>query len=430
MKPSPENPLPVRPVPTPTWIAIGAILLLGFLHFWVRTMPVRFATTDDLAFQAEADRGHGADYMTEAAHTQARFYYATPIFHRALLALYEVPSPWLFSLWRAAGFYLQIGLAAWLVARVLGHAVHGAAVALLLTGVLHLPPTFYLVLSYPFNWIGGSALLAALLCHHAYLQQRRLWPGIMAAGLYLLACLMHELFVLFLPTFVALSLHSSRGGWRGLIRANLGPAVVAGSYLLVYFAFAREYPTSYEGTRLSADFTAAGKILVRQMAGITPGFELLVNRPPAGTPGPLLRPLAEIGLTLRQLPMTDLWLGLGQALVLTWVLARCLRHASPGARHWPWLLAWAVVLNLPVAFSEKYQTFIFHREYPYAYGFYSYLCAGMAGVGAVAWLGGRPTTPGERRVWVGAFAAAAVIFCVSAQASNHRILHLLLQRFN
>jgi hypothetical protein len=241
---------------------------------------------------------------------------------------------------------------------------------------------------------------------------------------------MQDFFVLFLPAFVALSLLNPRRGWLGLARANLGPLLVAVAYVATYGIFAREFPTAYEGTHFSADFIAAGKILLRQMVGITPGFELLVNRPPAETAGPLFRSLPEIGRTLGDVPRPALLLGLGQALGLTWVLGRCLRHTSPVARYWPWLVAFAVALNLPVAFSEKYQVFIFHREYPYVYGFYSFLCLALAVISAVAWLGQRPCGPAGRRLLLGVIGGVSVVLCISAQASNHRILQLLLQRFN
>jgi hypothetical protein len=421
-----------RPASIPTWgwWTISLILLLSFVQFWVSTMPVRFACSDDTSSQAAIDERLSDSQLIEYARDQGRFFFATPVFQQAARAPYALHRPWLFSLCRTTALFLQISLAAILAARLLGNATCGAWLALFLTATLHLPLTFYPILSFPNLWIGGSAVLGALLCQHAHVHNPKFWTGCLASALYLTACLMQDYFVVFLPAFVALSLLGPHRKLSGLARINTGPLVVAAAYAIVYAGFVRLHPSIYDGTRLSTNVVTAAKVLFRQMMGIAPGFELLVNRPPPGTTGPLFRSAGEIRATLAQTPLLGLVLGCLQAISLTWVSARSLHHPAPAARHWPWLVALAILLNAPIAFSVKYQTFIFHREYPYVYAFYSSVCLGFAFIGLWIWSGRWSDSPGRRLSLVGLHGCVMLTLCISAQASNHRVLEILLKSFN
>lgn len=392
-------------------------------------MPVRFANSDDVAFQAVASRGDRAEYLAGNARHQGRFYFVTPVFDQVLLPLYDVPQAWLFSLLRTLAFSAQVGLATWLAARVMQSAVFGIMVALMLVGTLHIPPTFFLLLSFPPGWIGFCALLGALHCHYSYLSRPGMLNGLMTGILYLLAALMHEVFVVFLPMFFALSLLQQKSDWRRQLRLNTGPLTVAVGYAAAYLLFAWQFPSAYAGTRFSPDFIAAAKVVLRQLIGVTPGFELFVNRPPAETAGPLFRGSADILATMAAVPWPEILLGLGTAFALILAFNHCLRAAPPRARYWPWALGFACLANLPVAFSVKYQVFIFHREYPYAYAYYSFYLLCVAAGGALVCVGRRVSGGIGRRVLVSGFGLVAIALCYSALASNRRVLQLLLQKY-
>jgi hypothetical protein len=90
------------------------------------------------------------------------------------------------------------------------------------------------------------------------------------------------------------------------------------------------------------------------------------------------------------------------------------------------LLVAAIGLNLPIAFAEKYQVFIYHRQFPYEYAFHaSCLLAGAIVVLIGAW----PASRRRRWVVVGAGIAAGAA-CFSAQASNRHVLAELHRAFN
>ena len=418
--------------PLPRSVQIGLLLVLAasFLHFWIHTSPVRLATSDDVAFQEVADQSQAADYLAVNARGQARFFYSTPIYRYALFSPYEVRNAWTFGLLRAVGYFAQIGLVAWLAARVMQSATFGAIVALLLVGTLHLPLTFYLVLSFPPSWIGFSALLGALHCHHTYLRRPAGWSGLMTGGLFLLAVLMHDVFIIFLPVFFALAWLQRKTGLPSLVRWNVGPATVAVAYVGVHRYFAREFPSAYAGTQFSPDFVVAAKVLVRQLIGVTPGFELLVNRVPADTTGPLFRDLPAIRETLGTLAWADGLLALVTALALAGALNFCLCAPLPRARLWPWALGCACLANLPIALSAKYQVFILHREYPYGYAWFSFCFLGLASAGALIHFGQRLPAGRLRRWFSTGICAGVFLLCLSALASNHRVLQILRERYN
>lgn len=414
----------------PAWIGLLVVLAWSFLHFWVQSTPVRLATTDDVRFQQIASRGGGAAYTTDIAGNEGRFLYATPIYRFALFGPYQLSDPWCFSLLRAAGFYVQLGLAAWLAARVLQSAAFGALVALLLAGTLHIPDTFFLLLSFPPSWLGFSALLGALHCHLTHARQRSWASGLLTGVLYLLAALMHDVFIIFLPLFVALSLLQGRPRWLDLPRLNLIPGIVALAYVAVHRGFAREFPSAYEGTQLSLNFVVAAKVLLRQLVGIVPGFELLVQRLPANTAGPLFRETPAVFQTLGALSWSHWLLAFATAGALTVVFRQCLREPSLRPGLWPWALAFACLPNLPIAFSVKYQVFILHREYPYGYAYLSFYFLVVALAAALLWLGRCLPAGRAPLALTVAFAGTSLAMCLSALAANQRVLQVLLEKYN
>lgn len=419
------------PLPRAAWTCVLLLLAASFLSFWFQTTPVRLATSDDVLFQKIARQGYAAEYLATIAREQGRFLYCTPLYRFALFSPYTVTTPWVFGLLRTVACYAQITLAATLAARVMQSAPFGALVALLLASLLHLPDTFFLVLSFPPAWIGFSALLGALHSHLSYLRRPGIVSGLLTGILYLLAALMHDVFVVFLPLFAVMSwLQEKPRMWRTLGQTVL-PVAVALTYLLVHRGFAREFPSAYEGTQFSLDPVVAAKVLLRQMIGIIPGFELVVHRLPAGTTGPLFRSLPAIAQTVGALPGRYWLLALGTAGVITWLYWECLRSPMPRTRLWPWALSIACLANLPIAFSVKYQVFILHREFPYGYACLSFYFAGVAAAAALVWLGRCLPEGGRARCLLSfAFGGTALALGLSALASNHRILQILLEKYN
>ncbi len=413
-----------------TWVILAVIFALGFVHFWVRSTPVRLANTDDVVHQRLTDENRVAQWTIDNAHSQGRFYFTTPQIAGSLTALYEVRNPWLFSLLRATALFVQIGLAGWLLARVARSPAWGAALAFFIMGTLHVPQTFYPILSFPAHWIGFCAVLAALHIHYTHLHRPGLLTGIATGALFLQGCLLSEIFVLFLPLFLSLSLLQPNPGWWHRLRANLAPLATAAGYVAVYLLFSRQFSPTYEGTRFSADLSLAGQVVLRQMVGITPGFELLVRRLPAETSGPIFRELAEVVQTVTLIPWQDLLLGLVEAFTLTGLLLHCSRHLPPLIRCWPWGLGFAAFLNLPIAFSEKYQVFILHREFPYVYAFYSFFFLSLAIIAVAAFGVRRLSRAGHWMMAAGLLGLTTTALCLSALASNHRVLQILRQRFN
>jgi hypothetical protein len=416
--------------PRRTWIILTAVFALGFVHFWIRSTPVRLANTDDAVHQRLTDENGVAQWTIDNARSQGRFYFATPLVAGSLNVLYEIRNPWLFSLLRTMALFLQIGLAGWLLARVAHSPAWGAALSLFIMGTLHVPQTFYPILSFPGHWIGFCAVLAALHLHYTYLHRPGLLTGIATGALLLQGCLMGEIFVLFLPLFLSLSLLQPNPNWRHRLQANLAPLVTATGYVAVYLLFSRQFPSTYDGTRFSADLSLAGQVVLRQMIGIAPGFELLVRRQPAETGGPLFRELSEIVQTVTLIPWQDLLLALVEAFSLTGLLLHCSRHLPPLIHRWPWALCFAAFLNLPIAFSVKYQVFILHREFPYVYAFYSFFFLSLTVIAGASFGIRRLSRTGHRMLSAGLLGLLITTLCLSAMASNHRVLQILMQKFN
>jgi len=418
---------PVNSLPGYAWVAMGLVLLLSFGHFWWRTTPVRLANPDDVAFQSVVTAGDAKPYMVGNALSQGRFYFATPFYRHLLLSPYSIEAPWAFGLFRAVLFFTQAGLLGCLAGRVLRNGFVGVAITLLIVASLHLPRTFFPILSYPAMGVGFSAALAALHCHLSHVRTHRPWPGVGAAVLFLFSCLCLELFVVLLPLFVAISLDASDRKYASVFRVNMGVLVAAAAYVVVYLGFAREFPSTYVGTRFSFDPLAGLGVLIRQVVGVIPGFELAVNRPPSGSSGPLFRPLADIVTTFGRTPKGDFALGVVQAVAITWLVTFGTRWRGLAARYWAYPLGFAFMVNIPIALSEKHQVFMFHREYPYIYGFYSFCLLSWALVAFVAWCSGKS---GPIRQWsLGAFGIVVLSFCLAAKSSNIYVLAQLAETY-
>jgi hypothetical protein len=406
-------------------VLFAVVMGWSFVSFWARTVPVRLANPDDVDFQQLVDAGQLAADSTAKALHQGRFYPATPLFPPLLTLPYSIREPWTFSLLRAVAFFLQAGLTGALIGRVARSAAAGAATSLLIVVTLHFPPTFYPVLSYPPAGLGFIAILVAL---HAHLTAARggaaPWRALAGVAL-LVACLCLDLYIVLLPGFAVLSYLAGARTWRSLAREQFVIGATALAYLIAYAWFAHVHPSHYQGTRLSLTPGPAGGVLLRQFIGILPGFELVVNRIAECAVGPLFRPATEVVALLRANTLADAALSAGAGLACARLLTGVgpWRAARAGAAL---LLAAAIGLNLPIAFAEKYQVFIYHRQFPYEYAFHaSCLLAGAV----VVLLGG--VHAARRRRWLacgtGLAAAAA---CFSAQASNRHVLASLQQTYN
>lgn len=418
---------PGNSLPGYAWVAVGLVLLLSFGHFWWQTTPVRLANPDDLAFQQVVTAGGAESYMVGNALSQGRFYFGTPLYHHLLLSPYALEAPWAFGLFRAVLFFLQAGLLGWLGGRMLRNGFVGVAITLLVVASLHLPRTFFPVLSYPAMGLGFSALLGALHCHLSYVRSHRHWSGACAAILFLFSCLSLELFVVLVPLFLAMSLDAGGRSYGSMLRDNMGVLIAAAAYCVVYLGFVWEFPSTYSGTRLSFDPVAGLGVLIRQVVGVVPGFELAVNRLQPGSNSDLFRPTAEIAMALGHTPPMDFVLGTAQAVAIVWLVVLGTQSRVVPARYWVSLVGFAFVVNVPIAVSAKYQVFIFHRQYPYIYGFYSFCLLSWALVALVAWCAGRS---GRIRQWsLAIFGVTVLSFCLTAKSSNSQVLAELAETY-
>lgn len=406
---------------------LGLIFAACFVQFWHHTTPVRLATSDDVVFQQIVDASDVDAYLTQNALDQGRFYFATPLLMQLFALAYRLESPAAFSFLRAAVFFTQIGLAGWLLARVTRSATWGSTLALGLASLMHLPLTFFPVLSCLPMACGFAAVLLALHFHLTQLDQPSWWAGLLAGVFCLTACLTQEIFVLFLPLFFVLSWTRGHRPWS---RVNLTPAVAVAGFLVVYVLFARIYPSTYGGTQLSFNLPAVGQVLSRQLFGVAPGFELILQRPLTGEFVPWLRPGAQIAGILMAIRWPDLLLAVAEAAALLALLVHASRQAVPCARMVSWAVAFAVLINLPVAFSVKYQVFLMQRTFPYMYAFHALFFLAVAGLGLVVM--------GLRLPWVrlhlpgvGVLLGIGLLaLCVSAAASNRHTLQILAGMYN
>lgn len=411
----------------PAWIGLAVLLVLSFLLFWVRTTPVRLANTDDAAIQGIAHNGSLEQYVVDNAVAQGRFYYALPGLGRITTGFYQIDRPWLFSLVRALAFYAQVGLAAWLVARLAGHAAWGVALGLLITSTLHIPQTFFPLLSFPGFWVGFGAILTGLHFQLSHVERPRAWVGGLAGLCLLFACLMHDSFVFFFPLFPAIGWARRSPRW---LRDSLPAFTALLAYVATYLLFARLHPSQYDGTQVATNLPAALGVLGRQMVGVLPGVELFLQRQQGTEPAPLLHAWPEIARAAAATPWLDLLLALANAATLTWLLARCSRPTPALARAWPLALGFAVALNVPIAFTAKYQVFIFQRTFPYVYAFYSYFFIILAVTGLLALAGRWRAVEQRPRLALAALGLVLAAACSSAAVANYRTLQSLARTYN
>ena len=107
--------LPTRPAESAVplsrsaWVGLSLLFALCFAHFWVRTLPVRLANTDDVAFQQLVDDEQVAFFTDQNAREQGRFYFASPVFSPVFALPYQVHTAWLYSLLRTAALFIQTG---------------------------------------------------------------------------------------------------------------------------------------------------------------------------------------------------------------------------------------------------------------------------------------------------------------------------------
>lgn len=416
----------------PKWLStlLWINVLWAFVVFTSTTASVRFGCVDDVTNDELVKSGRLAEVMIGASAAQGRFYHAVPC-HLWPYRLYHVDSPAVFSTVRALLFFAEIGLAGWLCGRIAHSATVGWLAVLFGLGALHLPTTFFAVLSYPTMAIGFSSLLASLHFHLNHLRRGSAASAVCSAVLFLHACFYLEIFVLYLPLFLALSWHAGHRSPRRLLRSALGAVVTAIAYLAVYRLFTQLHPSSYGGTRVAVNVPTALNALFRLTASVIPGFELLVHRTFPSGGGSLFKTMAEIREAFADAPFSHYLLALLQGTALAGLMKHAI--AVAGRTRLTLMVAGACVLlpNLPVCLTERYQVWAYHREFPYIYSFYGY-CA-LAGLLAFVVNGiaakTRAAIP-STRVAAAAVFAAGLGALVSAKASNAHTLKLLRQWHN
>ena len=421
-------------VDTWTWarwhtLIVVAAFVVTALCFVLAPVRVRLANSDDQVRQRLMETGGVGPHFVEEARTQGRFYFATPVY-LIPWEIYRLPSGWTFSTVRALGFLSGVALLGLLCAQQTGNRALGALVALVTSAALHLPATFYPVLSYPPMAIGLVALLGGLLAQRAHARNHGFLAGLGSGMGLLIACLMCEMFVVFLPVFCTVAYGSGRDG-RRRISAALPALTAATAYLAVYGLFALRFPSTYDGTHVSLDLAAAANALFRQTFGAVPGFELMALRSPPGTAtGAFWRPASQLGELVRAVPGWA-WLVVLVQATATAVLARAALRRS-AASGWTLAVAAACVLlpNLPISLTPRYQVFAHHRMYPYVYSFYAY-CAMMA-LAVLLWhrLFAPSAQPRSRRAGVAGLLLLSGAAYASAQTANHHTFGLLYRWYN
>lgn len=399
-----------------------ACFVLTFVAFVHQTAPVRLAHFDDANASQLIQRNEMVGAMVPGAQLQGRFYLAAPG-HFWPYEIYRIDSPLGFATLRAALFFAEIGLLGWLCGRVSRNAAAGWMVALLGAAALHLPPTFFAVLSYPTMAVGFISLLAGLHLHLSYLRRGSALCALFSGLLLLHAGLFLDLFMVFLPVFFALSWHEGRRSLRSLARSLTGPLAAASAYLAAYSLFAVVHPSTYAGTTWSLDLGAATTSLTRQTLSVIPGYELLAHRTyPAGS-GPLLKSAGEVRAVLAATPAWAWGLAFLQGLSLWTLVVHATRGRTVSLRVMAVALACALLVNLPMSLTERYQIWAYRREFPYIYSFYAYAALTAFFVFAAQHLLARSAR--LRPAFSLGFTAVGLALFISASASNAHTLNLL-----
>jgi hypothetical protein len=404
-------------------VLVLAATLAVFVH---DTQSVRHGNVDDVANDHLVRTGGLEAHTTAAAEIQGRFYLTTPL-HLWPYRLYEIDSPLLFSAARGVLFFAQIGLAGWLCARLARSAAVGGLAVLGGVAALHLPATFFAVLSYPTMAVGFCSLLASLHLHLSHLRRPSPVAALLSGLLLLHACLYLEVFVVYLPLYPALSWQHGYSTVRTSLRSAAAPLAAVVGYLAVYACFTRLHPADYGGTRLGLDPGASLNALARLSFSVIPGCELLVHRTHPAGGGDLLKSGGEVLAALAGTPLWRYGLAVISGLTfgaLLWHAARAVPRSSGLA---PAVLAGAAVFlpNVPVSITERYQVWVYHREYPYIYSFYSYCALVALAALLLPRLVAPPGRAARARVVVLALLGSGVF--ASAQASNRVTLGLLRQ---
>ncbi len=399
-----------------------ACFVLTFVAFVHQTAPVRLAHFDDANANQLIHRDEMVGAMVPTAQLQGRFYLAAPG-HFWPYEIYRIHSPLAFATLRAALFFAEIGLLGWLCGRVARNAALGWMVALLAGAALHLPPTFFAVLSYPTMAVGFISLLAGLHFYLSYLRRGSALCALFSGLLLLHAGFFLDLFMVFLPVFFALSWHEGRRSLRSLARSATAPVTAAVAYLAAYGLFAMVHPSTYAGTTWSLDPGAAATSLMRQTLSVIPGYELFAHRTyPAGA-GPWLKSTSEIRAAFAATPRWAWGLALLQGLSLWALVVHAPRSRTVSLGVMAVALACALLANLPMSLTERYQIWAYHREFPYIYSFYAY-CALIAlfVFAAQRFLAHSART---RPAFSIALAVLGFVLFISAAASNAHTLALL-----
>lgn len=279
--------------------------------------------------------------------------------------------------------------------------------------------------------VGFISLLAALHFHLSYSRRGSAISALFSGLLLLHAGFFLDLFMVFLPVFFALSWHEGRRSLRRLARSAIGPMTAAVAYLAAYGLFAAVYPSVYAGTTWSLDPGAATTSLMRQTLSVIPGYELFAHRThPAGA-GPWLKSAAEIRAVFAATPGWAWGLAALQGVSL-WALAvHAARGRTVSIGVMAVALACALLANLPMSLTARYQIWAYHREFPYIYSFYAYCALAALFVFAVQRLLSHLPRFGKAQPgFQVAFAAFGLALFVSAAASNAHTLDLLRQWHN
>lgn len=174
------------------------------------TRGVRLANSDDYFRQSLVNDGSISAHLLDEGAAQGRFNFATPLYQVPWL-LYRIESPVGFSLARAALYFASITVTCIWLWRAVSNGHFALLFGLVAVAALHLPPGFYPVLSYPAMPLALTALAGAMLAQLRYARTGGFAPGATSGVMFLVACLLADVFLIYAPLVVAQAWEGTEG---------------------------------------------------------------------------------------------------------------------------------------------------------------------------------------------------------------------------
>lgn len=389
------------------------IVYMGF--FFYETLDIRHANSDDIEFDSIVASGHVWEYSSSLAKSQGRFY--MPFAFGPINVLYSIKSRVVFSVFRAALLLLEIlsfGVIAWRVTRSIHLAFAFMCFGLLL---IQIPRTFYGLLSYP---QAGVGLVLTALVVAVMLTGRSTESGRICGTAAFASCCLNETFIAPLMIIVLGNVYVKG---RNMGQASTGVACGCSIFVIIYAIFRIKFGTSYSGTYFSFSMASAIKSILCQIGATAPGFELLINRT-GFNGGRFFKTIDQVFSILGNIDFSKIGLTAVGCIVLTFLIKKALLPDINVVLSKVILLGLAgVSCVVPMSFSEKYQVWVYQRQYPYVYSMHCWFFLILAST-LLTFKYLQVANLGARRIQLGVATSIFVILCISlaVSASNTYVL--------